>query len=169
MIIPSAGQVVRNLAKVFEQTIVPSLDGPQERSTAQTMRHMFRYLELRIENEGQTLLDELSKLNDVLAQVASHFEQHSDPSTEMRALSVGVRRTLGQPADPTVYPNLTIMAERVAVRREYVSRALAVLNEIERGPADDIVHDLLRNYLTWQITQEGRVVEPAFWGQGPRR
>lgn len=168
MIIPTATDVVRTLGAKFEEEILPALTKPQEKRTGHTMRHLLRFLEYRLEEEGQILLDEIYRLTDLLGIVASHFEENTSASPTASKIAKAIRQNLAEKQDPKVYPSLSRMAQRVSVMRQHVCDALAELQKAEGSQAEK-VHQLLRDYLAWQIEQEGRMVKPAFWGQGPRR
>lgn len=171
-IVPSVSEVVRNLARTFDEVIVPVLQGSREKSTAQTMGHLFRYIELTIEYEGQLLLDEVFKLENLLDQVASHFESlggSREAGADRAELATTIRRSRDELQDPHVYPSLTRMGDRIAELRSHVCEALTILNRMEKNADDEALHELLRDYIRWQIEQEGKVIQPAFWGHGPRR
>lgn len=169
MIIPTAADVVRTLSAEFEKTIIPVLDKPLEKSTAQTMRHLLRFLEYRIEDEGQILLDEVIRLNDNLEKAASHFEAQAAGTSESHPLAAAIRKTLAEQQDPKIYPSLTLMAKRVSVMRQHVCDALAELQKTKEQEGSEAIHNLLKEYIVWQIEQEGKMVKPAFWGHGPKR
>jgi hypothetical protein len=167
MIVPTAADVVRTMAAKFEETIMPAMESPQEKSTAQTFRHLLRYVERRIEDEGQTLLDEVFKLGELLAEMVTHFVSRDDNAS--KALAAAIAETLAVEEDPKRYPSLSVMAQRVGVLRQHVSDALKILNAIDENEADKALHDKIRRYIAWQIEQEGKVIQASFWGHGPRR
>ena len=169
MIIPTATDVARTLGSKFEELIMPVLEKPQEKSAAQTIRHLLRFLEHRIEDEGQILLDEVFKLSDILDKVASHFEAQDTGTSESESLAAAIRKTLAEEQDPKVYPSLALMGKKVSAMRQHVCNALAEVQKGVEDQANEDIHNILREYISWQIEQEGKMVKPAFWGHGPRR
>lgn len=169
ILLPTASDVLRCIRETVQSTIMATLPGHAERSAATTICHLLRYVERRIECEGQSLLDEERKLQGILRAAAVHLDARGDELG--RTLAGAIHRSL-ETADPAIYPSLTLMAERVALLREHAGSVLAALQPqqaIERGTEGDAIRQSLREYITWQIAEEGKLVESSFAGHGPRR
>jgi hypothetical protein len=166
-ILPSAIEIVRNVREVTRDVIAPTLASHSERSAAATIDHMLRYVERLLAGEGQALLDEEARLKALLPRVAGWL----DGRPGMAPLAAAIRETVAATRDPAVYPALTIMEDDVAMLRQHVCDALVALNAAgdDKGAEGEAVHAALRDYIRWQIATEGKLVEPAFLGHGPRR
>ncbi len=167
MIVPTVTDVVRTIRVTVEELIAPTLAGVAERSAATTIGHLLRYVEQRIEDEGQALLDEVHYLHALLPDALGFLEER--PACDK--LEAAIRKTLATERDPAVYPSLTRMAQDVGVLRQHACDLLSTLQLLKPGEstAGDELHEKLRQYLSWQIEREGRIIESAFVGQGARR
>ncbi len=117
---------------------------------------MLRYAEAMIAHQGQALLDEEVKLHELLPHVADWLGDRD------AALAGAIRADCAPAHDPDVYPALTMIEDRVALRRQHVCEAL-------HAAADgDAAHEALGGYIRWQIAREGEIVAPSRLGHGPR-
>ena len=164
MLIPTISEVVRCIGDCVDKTIAPALTRQSERSAVATVRHLLRLIEHRVRDEGQVLWDDAKALRALLPQAVAYLESVSDAS----GLAGRIRASLAQQRDPDVYPSLDLLAAEVAALRGHVSETLKILLAPGRV-GGDALHASIREYITWQIAQEGKVVEPAFRGHGPRR
>ena len=166
-LLPGVTDIVRNVREVTRDLLAPALAGDSERSAAATIDHMLRYAERLIEHQGQALLDEEARLKALLPSVADWLAARP----ESAPLAGAIRATLAHARDPAVYPTLGMMADDVALLRQHVCDALLALQQLgdARGAEGEAVHAGLRAYIRWQLEEEGRLVEPAFLGHGPRR
>lgn len=168
MIVPTLSDVVYTIGAALDDVIAPRLEGLRERSTLTTIRHMLRLLEHSIDQEGQVLFDEVNKLGSLLEDIANRF----DAVPELKNVATAIRQSLALKRDPAVYPSIKRLSEDVARLRQHVSDALVAIRALPaagRGPQIEAAHQLLRDYIQWQLQQEARVIEPAFIGYGPRR
>jgi hypothetical protein len=169
MIVPTASDVVRCIGDTLDSVILPGLDTLERRSAATTMRHLLRYVALRIDLEGQVLFDELAQLHSVLDEASTYFGAAAgEPS---KALAAAINGSLAQQRAPDVYPSVQVMAVEIAGLRQHVCDALTLLQSAGEGlnDAGRRLHEAFRNYVRWQIAQEAKIIEPAFRGFGPRR
>lgn len=165
-LLPSATAIVRCVREAVDSVLAPALQGLSERSTVATIQPTLRYVEQLIDHQGQILLDEQRMLAGLLPEAARWLT--GQPGKE--GAGAAIEATLAREEDPTIYPSLAIMGDRVAQLREHVCTLLTVLHG--RDPDDAVaesLHARLRDYIAWQIEQEGRLVEPAFLGRGARR
>lgn len=163
---PTATEVLRCVRETMESGIIPSLSGRTERSNAATIQHMLRFVEYRIDREGQLLFDEIAYLRDLFPTALDWLVDQASAD----ALRNAIERTVGATPDPTIYPSLARLGETVAALRQHVCDLLLLLQAAPEsdGRAADL-HQKLRDYIVWQLEQEGSMVEPAFIGHGPRR
>jgi hypothetical protein len=168
MIAPTAAEVVRCVNESITSQIVPVLTKGSEKSVVATIQHLLRYIELRIDLEGQTLLDEVQYLGKLLPQATAWLGTQPGSS----ALISAIDASIAFERDPTVYPSLTIMNLQVAELRQHVCDILLSLQDTGPTAPDSDgarLHEAIRTYVSWQLEQEGSVIEPSFVGFGPRR
>lgn len=168
MLVPTTTEVVRCVRETLDQVLTPALTGDMARSAAATMSHMLAFVEQRIEHEGQALLDEIGRLTALFGRAVDWLDTQSNA----RSLRSAIEASLAETPDPSVYPSLDLLAQRVAVRRQHVCdllERLQIASAEDRGEAGDALHQSLRDYIAWQLAEEGKIVEPAFVGRGPRR
>ncbi|HUD90863.1 hypothetical protein [Sphingobium sp.] len=164
---PTATEVVRCVRETMESGIIPTLSGRTERSNAATIQHMLRYVEYRLETEGQLLFDEIAYLRDLFPIALAWLEGRA----EGEELAVAIRQSIEAQPDPAVYPSLSRLGERVAMLRQHICDLLLLLQAAPEGDREaTALHEQVRAYIVWQLEQEGgKLVEPAFVGHGPRR
>ena len=161
MIVPTAAQMLKTVQHCFDAEIRPDLSSTATRSAAATISHMLRIVTLRIETEGQLLLDEGLRLDALLPRVRGWLVGKGLPA----AASIAAV----PPIAPGTYPSLALMAERTGCLREGLCDALETLQAAELDAAGMALLDELRGMVAWQIEQEGRMIDPGTIGHGPRR
>jgi hypothetical protein len=161
MIIPTAADMLKSVETTFETVIKPDLTSTATRSAAATVGHMLRIATLRIETEGQILHDERLRLNGLLPQIAAWLATSGQPVTA----AIAARPAL----DAAIYPGLAIMAAEVGALRQGVCDALAALQGRTLDTQGERLLSELHGYIAWQLEQEGRMIDPATIGHGPRR
>jgi len=163
---PTAVEVLRCVHETMESGIIPSLTGKTERSNAATIQHMLRFVENRMEQEGQTLFDEIARLRAFLPTTFAWLEAQAKGAALVPAIKATVETR--RPAE--VYPTLTMVSDDVAALRQHVCDLLELLHAAPEGDAEARrLHAEVRAYIVWQLEQEGSIVEPTFVGNGPRR
>ncbi len=161
MIVPTAAQMLKTVQHTFDAELRPDLSSTATRSAAATISHMLRVVTLRIETEGQLLLDEGLRLDALLPRVRRWLEEQGLPSAASIAAA--------PPHAPGTYPSLALMAERNGALRQGVCDALEVLQAAELDADGRALLDELHGMIAWQLEQEGRMIDPATIGHGPRR
>jgi hypothetical protein len=153
MIIPTAAEMLKTVEATFETVIKPHLTDSGARSAAASVGHMLRLATLRIEIEGQILHDEVAKLRALLPRLYSF-------------LGEGI---LPPPRNNSVYPSLALMAAEVGALRQGVCEALDGLQGRELNEEGVRLLSELNSYISWQLDQERKMIDPATIGHGPRR
>jgi hypothetical protein len=162
-VVPDVAAVIRCIGDTMDEIILPALTTPVQRSAGATMRHLLRYAAAQIDTQGQMLLDEQHRLHKLLGEACIFL----DGIPAGTALAAAIRATRAEKRDPTIYPSLSLMASEVGNMRQHVCDLLVILQSL--NSAGESLHNEIRAYIAWQIEQEGKVVEPAFLGFGPRR
>lgn len=161
MIVPTAADMLKTVQATFDCVIRPDLGSTATRSAAASLGHMLRIATLRIESEGQILHDERARLDALLPQVAAWLGREG----HVVAASIAAR----PPIADDVYPSLAIMAGEVGALRQGVCDALEALQGLTLDPAGNRLLSELHGYIAWQLEQEGKMIDPATIGHGPRR
>lgn len=161
MIVPTAADMLKSVQTTFESMIKPDLGNTATRSAAASVGHMLRIATLRIETEGQILHDERSRLNALLLRVATWLSSEG----QTVPASIAARPRLAE----NVYPSLAIMAGEVGALRQGVCDALEALQNLTLDAAGNQLLSELHGYIAWQLEQEGKMIDPATIGHGPRR
>lgn len=161
MITPTAAEMLKSAERTFETVIKPDLHSTSTRSAAATIGHMLRIVALRIESEGQILHDESAKLGALLPHVAEWMRTQDLPVPS--SLSAVPTR------DPAIYPSLAVMAAEVGALRQGVCDALDMLQSHDLDSDGAALLQQLHEYVAWQLAQEGRMIDGATIGSGPRR
>lgn len=171
-IMPTVPDLLRSIGETLENVVTPALVGNAELSAVTTIRHLLRYATFRLDREGQALLDEAKLLRGLLSEGAAYLKSRPASDTVSSDLVIAIDSTLAQRRDPDLYPTLTLMADEVGVLRQHVCDFLAILRSAGasgRGAAGEEQLQSVRRYLSWQIEQESKIIEPSFVGQGARR
>lgn len=169
LLTPTATETVRNVRQALEDWIRPATEGSSASSYATTAIALCRHVEIRLEQEGQQLFDEIARLHVLLARAADVMEVHPRGAH----LVPDIRRLVSQKRDPSVYPSLSMTSQEVAQLRQQVCDIQdIIIPEDEAGDAHVEVKALraeIRQYIGWQLEEQQKIVEPAFRGSGPRR
>lgn len=167
MIHPTCAQVLGTIQTSFDEQIAPHLADSEARSAAATIGHLLRHVALRIEDEGQILSDDITRLRALLTQIAAWFDAtgHGDGA----ALHGAVAQRLPE----GIYPSLTLLGKQALALRGALVAAQARLQKLAAAHGDDAgyraLRDAIRHYIAAQLADEAKLIAPAFQGRGPRR
>jgi hypothetical protein len=128
---------------------------------------------VRLEREGQSLFDELRELNTLLQELIDYFAPLQADTGVQNEIEL-LRHALNEMgAQEHAYPTLRRMATRVARLRERAYSSLQLLQRMrqERGSEKSYqaIRQRIRAYISWQLMQEGQLIQASFEGFGPRR
>lgn len=170
MITVSATDLLRVVDATLLQKVEPSLGSVGGRSALATARHLLNFVRMRIEREGQMLLDDIFELKPLLARTAA-FLRTTGAVAQADAIETELSRV--PVPDPRRYRSLDDLGKDAGVLREALHNALATLQKMrtdhgQRADYAGLRRDI-RHYLVRQIELEGEIVGPAFFGRGPRR
>jgi hypothetical protein len=170
MIHPTATELLRTIDETLVQKVEPSLGDVGGRSALATVRHLLNFVRVRIEREGQVLMDDIAALRPLLAQISDYLWSQAEADAAGvvdRAVAANGQRPPGR------YPALDDLAQEAGVLREALHGALARLQDMRsvhgNEPRYQAVRAEIRAYVVRQIEEEGEIVAPAFFGRGPRR
>lgn len=167
MIHPTCAQVLATIQTGFEEQIVPTLHDTEARSAAATIGHLLRHVALRIEHEGQILLDDVARLGPLLRRIAAWLETSGEGGSE------AVHTALAHAIPEGRYPSLALLGEQALTLRAALDHAQARLHALATrhggDPAYGALREDIRNYIAAQLADEARLIEPAFARKGPRR
>ena len=170
MITVSATDLLRVVDATLTQKVEPSLGNVDGRSALATVRHLLNFVRMRIEREGQMLLDDIFVLKPLLARTAA-FLRAAGAVAEASAIEMELSRV--PDPDPRHYRSLDDLAVDAGVLREALHGALGILQGMrtDHGEKADYANlrSDIRHYLVRQIEAEGEIVGPSFFGKGPRR
>lgn len=170
MITATATDLLRTIDATLVAKVEPSLSDLTGRSALATVRHLLNFVRVRIEQEGQILVDDIAALRSLLVDVAAY---HRDAGDREDAAAVDVALSAAPPPDPARYRSLDALTQEDAVLREALHRALARLQDLREQRRDDAAYGTIRAAIraqvVKQIEREGELVGPAFFGRGPRR
>jgi hypothetical protein len=170
VILPTATDLLRNIDVTLAEKVEPSLSDVTGRSALATVRHLLNFVRLRIEREGQQLHDDIAALRPLLEQAGDFFRASRED-----APAVAIEQALAQitSPDPTRYRTLDDLALEANGLRRALHDALSHLQTLRPrlGANADYrgVRESIRHYITSQIEAEAELIEPAFFGRGPRR
>jgi len=168
MITVTTTDLLNTIDAALVQYVEPSLGDIGGRSALATVRHLLHFVQVRIEREGQVLLDDIAALKSTLTEVSSyHRSTGDDAGAAAEALDAAAA------PDATKYRSLNDLAIEARALREALYKALARLQALRATRGDNPQYKALRAtiraYIVRQIEQEGEIVAPAFFGRGPRR
>lgn len=170
MITVSATDLLRAIDATLVDKVEPLLTDIGGRSALATVRHLLNFVRVRIEREGQTLLDDIAALRSLLAAVAAY---HAAAGDDAASETIGVALNVVPRPDPARYQSLDDLTVEAAGLREMLHTALAHLQSLRGARAEDdgyrAIRAAIRDYTVRQIEEEGEIVAPAFFGRGPRR
>jgi hypothetical protein len=173
MLTPSTPQILKTIANACQTILLPAVGRDKTaRSTLQTIKHLLRYVSLRIEQEGRVLAEDVNELATLLAKISIYLDSGSDPLA--RTESHRIAKLLSSaPQGEIAYGNVSSMTERRAAMNAALDSSLRYLQSIRKvargAPHYDDIRLAIRRYLKWQIEHEAQLVHPAFEGFGPRR
>ncbi len=169
MILPTAEDMLRTIEGTFETVIRPTLTGTTERSAAATISHLLRLARHRLAGEGQALYDDIAALRALLANLRAYLESLGEAAAAA-ALAAALA-----PAQlpPGQYPALSQLGQQASGLRAALESALVRLQALRPAHGESAAYQqaraAIRAYMAEQLRREGELIEPAFWGQGPRR
>lgn len=170
MIYPTANDILR----CVDQTLADASDIDMPRmavkSALATSRHMIRHVDLRTQVEAEILHDDMVMTTTLLGQTLAYIDKASVPALDTLAREIRAVLATGSTAPGEATGALQA---RVLVLREQAYGALARLQKLDKADKEQEPYQELRqrfrNYITAELTQEARMVVPAFLGKGPRR
>lgn len=153
---PGPTEIVDSLLWTLEHDVAPSVDDEFARSAATTMRNLLVHLRVRLEREGQALVDDNADLRGVLrALLDSPWGRNRPP--EVRA---AVEAALDPPpVSPPRWPSVELLADEA-------HRLRSCLDDLI--PATSLDPDADRRvveYLARQLAREAPWIEGAFSGE----
>ena len=172
MIYPTPADVLRCVEHTTQMMADETMPRMAVKSALATSGHLIRHVELRMKLERSILLDDVDKASAMLSKLASYL---SSGSTHRVKLATDIRATLASaPQLLSAVPDDTeIVRERAKVLRELLYVSLKELQSAtaEEKAAKDYqeIRRQMREYITYQIKQEGKLITSAFFGHGPRR
>jgi hypothetical protein len=171
MLLPTSVDILRCVERTLETVIVPTLTGVGERSAAATIGHLLRHVALRVEKEGQILVDEIGVLRPLLSQTVAYLGTFQPSDTAAAQLRAALATLLGRSFAAPGYRAVASQSEEVAALRQGLCDALAFVQKQAPQPTGSAaeLHKAILGYITWEIEHEAQVIDPAFEGFGPRR
>lgn len=172
MITPSAQDELRCVLHVLRHQIAPVAYGTAAESPIATLTHILRHVSRRIEFEGQILLEDIVALRKLLPGLCAYLESLRDAPGAAEQAAVIARALTDEYCDANTYRSLTIMSNEARTLRECLYGALKLLQSIPKERRDaryQEMREAIRRCVVWEIEQERKLIEPAFFGHGPRR
>ena len=172
MIYPTASELLQLIDKTLLAASNENMPRMDVKSALATTRHLVRHVELRVKLEKSILLDDIDKTTGLLGKVVLYLDAGgSESSTLARRIRAVIEAAPQlQIKTPDEMDNII---QRALALREQVYLSLA---HLQRLPADTRgatayadIRQLIRDYMSHQIKQEARLIDPAFVGKGPRR
>lgn len=165
MIHPTCLEVLATVQTTFSRDIVPKLDDIEARSAAATIEHLLRHVALRIEHEGEFLTTDIARLSALLSRAADWMgSRGADNPGSVRDLLAGEERAVGS------YRSLEALGSAALALRGALVEVQELLHARDEGDSEAAdIHEAVREYIGLQLTDEAKLIEPAFSGQGPRR
>lgn len=172
MIYPTASEILRQIDQTLLAISDINMPRMDVKSALATTRHLVRHVELRLRLERSILLDDIEKAGGLLAKIATYLDSlgadHAARAKDIRATLAVAPSLLSSKED-----ELDHIINRAKALRELIYVNLAALQnlgaDITAIKAYADLRQLIREYISYQIKQEARVIDPAFIGQGPRR
>ena len=173
MIHPTAADILKTIDATLAAQVAPALDSLDGQSAVATIRHLLRLVLVRIEDEGQNLIDEISALRRLLPSVGDYLRSTGAGMEQRQRIDAALAEAVAGDAGDARYPTLETLAERLSGLREALYQALKTLQalrpERQEQPEYRAIRAAIREYIVWQNEQERKLIAPAFYGQGPRR
>lgn len=173
MIYPRPLDILQTIDATIAAKVTPSLSDLSGRSAIATIRHLLRLVGTQIELGGQILADDIVRLQTLLTEVESFFASCGaahDGDNQAQTIKSTLARSQ---TNSDRYQSADVLAEEAAVLRECLYQALKHLQSLRDKLGDDAsyraIRSSIRDYIVWQVSEEGKLIAPAFYGQGPRR
>jgi prophage DNA circulation protein len=172
MIYPTASDVSRCVEHTLSTLMDDKLPRMAVKSALATSGLLVRHVELRVRLERSLLLDDVDKASALLNVIAAYL---SGGSTDRIKLGKDIGTSLtNAPQLLTAAPEDTeTIRERAKELRELIYVSLKELQSAiaaEKAAKEyQEIRRQIREYITYQIEQEGKLITPAFFGHGPRR
>lgn len=165
MIHPTCLEVLATVQSTFTRDIVPKLNDVEARSAAATIEHLLRHIALRIEHEGKLLTDDIARLVPLLDSIADWMDaRHMRSADNIRLALETEAKATGE------YRNLDELgAAALSLRRALVEAQQLLYPHEGSDPRAAALRGDVQCYIGEQLTDEAKLIEPAFSGQGPRR
>lgn len=175
MIYPTAPEILRCINQALLDAMDETLPRMAVKSALATTRHLIRHVELRFQFERQILLDDISKAEQLLDNLAAYLDVDGSDRGGRGGIARAIRTALAEA--PQLLSRADDEIETIRLRaktlRELVYSALTQLQsagtEERSSTSYRATRRLLREYMAYQIQQESRLIYPAFAGKGPRR
>jgi hypothetical protein len=172
MITPSAQDELRCVLHALQNQIAPTLNGTAAESPVATLTHILRHVNRRMEFEGQILFDDIKALRKLLPELRRYLLSLETTAGAIEQAEAIELTLAAEYCDPNTYPSLAIMSAEALALRECLYSGLQLLQTLPAGSRDTEYQQLresIRRFVGWQIEQERKLIEPAFFGHGPRR
>jgi hypothetical protein len=167
MIHPTCAEVLATMLTGFEDQIVPHLHDREARSAAATFGHLLRHVALRVDAEGQILLDDIIRLRHLVGTIADWFESEGTGDAKL------LRESLPRELPSNVYPTLTLLGEQALTLRGALVAVQLRLQQLTdthgSNPGYQALRRAIRDYIASQLADEAKLIDTAFLGKGPRR
>lgn len=168
MIHPNVEEILATIQASLNRDIIPALSDIDAISSAATIEHLLRYLAVRIDKEGEMLAKDIHRLERLLEKASEWFDE-TGIAPDARIKQVAELNGLND----GIYNSVRDLGERVLALRH----ALALVQQHMKGaiePADQTpvffaLREDIRVYIAQQLQDEAELIEPAFFGRGPRR
>ena len=172
MITPSAQDELRCVLHALHTQVAPAVHGTDVESPVATLTHILRHVSRRIGFEGQILSENIAALRKLLPDLCACLLS-LDGVTGAPEQAASIEGALAaEYCDANTYRSLEIMASEARTLGEALYGGLKVLQAVPAERRDEgyqRMRDAIRRCVVWQIEQERRLIEPAFFGRGPRR
>ena len=172
MITPSAQQELECVLHSLKKQVVPVVYGTEAESPVATLTHILRHVNLRIEFEGQILFEDIATLRKLLPELRAYLLSLAG-SAGAREQAAAIERALAaEYCDAGTYRSLALIGTEALALRECLYDGLKLLQAVPAERRDDrykAMRESIRRCVIWQTEQERRLIEPAFFGHGPRR
>ena len=167
MMNPRPSDVLENLIATLDEKVLPRLQEADVLSAVTTTRHMLRYVLNQLRCEPASFAAELPKLVALLNDAKLFFAQAGE-TAELARIETALTAAEGHAM--VDHETLAVVIQQL---REGLHGALGDL--IKRRevwsdrPGYSTLRETIRDYLSWQNSEEAQIVGPAFYGQGARR
>jgi hypothetical protein len=168
---PTVIELLEAVEANLDSKVAPVVKDVSGQSALATIGHILRHVRVRVEREGQILVDEIRALRELLPVLQRDLERQGDAGVVCARLIADQLMESGPPSDR--YITLLDLARQCSALREKLELALRALIEIEPARREDAeyrhIRTLIRSHISNQIEREAPLVELAFHGFGARR